>query len=315
MSASAERSRAAAAGIDQSPGRRAAGRPWVGRALLRATRPRQWLKNALVFAAPATGGVLSQPPALARATVAFVAFCLASGGLYLLNDVVDRAADRLHPVKRSRPVAAGLVPVPLATVAAAALLVAAVVTGVLGGGLALAAVVCGYVGLALAYTLALRDVVLLDLTALAGGFLLRAVAGGVAVGVPLSSWFLIVASFGSLFVATGKRNSEHTDLGPGRGSHRRTLDGYSKAYLLYVQVVSSTVAIAAYCLWAFEGAAGSELWSGLSIVPFVLGVLRYALLLDAGRGGTPEDLVLADRPLQLCGVAWVLLVAGGVYLG
>jgi decaprenyl-phosphate phosphoribosyltransferase len=168
--------------------------------------------------------------------------------------------------------------------------------------------------LSMAYTFVLRGIVLVDLAAVAGGFVLRAAAGGVAVDVPLSSWFLIVACFGALFIATGKRRAEHSGLGEARGDHRRTLEEYSEPYLRYVMSSASTVTIAAYCLWAFEGASGRSLASALSILPFVLGIYRYAMLLDAGRGGAPEDIVLRDRPLQLCGLFWVLLVGLGVYL-
>jgi decaprenyl-phosphate phosphoribosyltransferase len=290
-------------------------RPRLPVSLLRSARPRQWAKNVLVFGAPATGGVLFEPWALRRAVLAFAAFSLASSGAYFLNDLVDRAVDGSHPTKRNRPIAAGLVSPALAAVVAIVLLGAGLVIGLVGAGLGLAAVLVGYVALTLAYTLVLRNLVLLDLAAIAGGFLLRAVAGGVAVDVPLSSWFLIVASFGSLFIAAGKRHAEYVDLGDTRASHRQTLDEYSEPYLRYIRHSSSTVAIAAYCLWAFEGAAGGPLWSGLSIIPFVLGIFRYSLLLDAGRGATPEELVLTDRPLLVAGGVWVLLVAVGVYLG
>jgi decaprenyl-phosphate phosphoribosyltransferase len=183
-----------------------------------------------------------------------------------------------------------------------------------GVNLELGLVMAGYVGLTLAYTFVLRDIVLLDLAAIACGFLLRAIAGGVATGVALSSWFLMVASFGSLFIAAGKRHAEYTHLGHERGSHRQTLEEYSEPFLRYIQYSASTVAIAAYGLWAFEGEAGGNVWSELSIVPFVLGILRYTLLLETGRGATPEDLVLNDPPLLLMGLGWVLMVAAGVYL-
>ncbi len=283
-------------------------------ALLATARPRQWAKNILVFGAPATGGVLLEPTAVARTVLSFLAFCLAASGVYYANDIVDRKMDRAHPLKRRRPIASGRLPVRLAGVAAALLLAAGLAVAILGVGWRLAGVVGGYIALSLAYTLVLRGVVLLDIAAVAGGFVLRAVAGGVAVGVPLSSWFLIVACFGALFIAAGKRRSEHISLGPLRGEHRRTLDEYSEQYLRYILGNSSTITIAAYCLWAFEGAAGRSLPSGLSIVPFVLGIYRYAMLLEAGRGGTPEELVLADRWLQVFGFLWVLLVAVGVYL-
>jgi decaprenyl-phosphate phosphoribosyltransferase len=284
------------------------------RALLVTARPRQWAKNVLVFGAPVTGGVLLEPVALVQTLLAFLALCLVSSGMYYVNDIVDQEADRAHPRKRHRPIAAGRLPVGLAAVVALLLLAAGLIVAFLAAGVKLSAVVFTYAALAAAYTFVLRGVVLLDIAAVAGCFVLRAVAGGVAVGVPLSSWFLIVACFGALFIAAGKRRSEHISLGPQRGEHRRTLDEYSDQSLRYLLSSSSTVTIAAYCLWAFEGTAGRNPPSGLSIVPFVLGIYRYGILVEAGQGGTPEELILNDRWLQVFGILWVLLVGAGVYL-
>jgi decaprenyl-phosphate phosphoribosyltransferase len=284
------------------------------RALFVTARPRQWAKNVLVFGAPATGGVLLELEAFAKAAAAFLAFGLVASGLYFVNDIVDRVADRAHPRKQFRPIAAGNLSMRLATAFAALLIVGGMAVAVWSSGLRLGAVVGAYLTLALSYTFVLRSIVLVDLAAVAGGFVLRAVAGGVAVDVPLSSWFLLVACFGALFIATGKRRAEHGYLGQTRGDHRKTLDQYSESYLRYVMSSTSTVTIAAYCLWAFEGEAGRSLPAALSILPFVLGIYRYAMLLDAGWGGAPEDIVLRDRPLLLCGLSWVLFVGIGVYL-
>jgi decaprenyl-phosphate phosphoribosyltransferase len=138
---------------------------------------------------------------------------------------------------------------------------------------------------------------------------LRTIAGGVAVGVTISPWFLIVAGSASLFMVTGKRHAEMIELGESAGSHRLTLTKYSREFLGYVRAVSSSVTILAYCLWAFEksSGAGNPVWFQLSIVPFVLGILRYALLLEQGGGGAPEDLVLSDRVLIGLGFLWAAL--------
>jgi decaprenyl-phosphate phosphoribosyltransferase len=297
----------------ERPGRAPAGA--ILRGLLVTARPRQWTKNLLVFAAPATGQVLTEPASLASATLAFAAFCLAASGTYFVNDVVDAPADRTHPVKRDRPIAAGLVPLGLAVAVAAVLMAGGLAVALAGGGLPLVAVVAGYIALTLAYTFWLRDVVLLDIAAIAGGFLLRAVAGGVATGVPLSDWFLLVASFASLFLAAGKRTAEYVRLGEERAKHRRSFDEYSETYLRFIQYSAATITIAAYALWSFEGETGGTVWSGLSIIPFVLGIFRYGLLLEQGRGAAPEEAILSDPPLLVLGVAWVLLVAVGVYAG
>jgi decaprenyl-phosphate phosphoribosyltransferase len=172
-----------------------------------------------------------------------------------------------------------------------------------------------YAVITLSYSLWLKEIAVVDLAAVASGFVLRAISGGVAADVPISDWFLIVASFGSLFMVAGKRHAEHLDLREGRGSHRATLEEYSLGFLGYVRSVSSGIAITAYCLWAFEKAdlADVPVLFQLSIIPFVLAILRYALLLDAGRGGAPEEVVLGDRHLQVLGLVWVGLFAAGVY--
>jgi decaprenyl-phosphate phosphoribosyltransferase len=283
--------------------------------LLRTARPRQWLKNVLVFAAPGAAGVTIEVGTVAPIIGAFAAWCLVSSGTYFLNDAVDAEADRLHPRKRHRPVAAGIVPVPLAKLLAVLLIGAGVGLPLVWGAPGVTAVIATYAGVTISYSLWLKDEPVIDLAAVASGFVLRAISGGVAAGVPISNWFLIVASFGSLFMVAGKRHAEHLDLRDGRGAHRATLEEYSLGYLRYVRSLSSSVAIAAYCLWAFEkaDAAGSGIFFQLSIVPFVIAILRYALILDAGRGGAPEEIVLGDRTLQVLGLAWVALFALGVY--
>jgi decaprenyl-phosphate phosphoribosyltransferase len=246
--------------------------------------------------------------------LAFVAFCMVSSATYLVNDVRDVDADRRHPRKRFRAIAVGTVPPRLALVSAVVLLL---------GGFAIAAavriellvVVVSYVVLTTAYTLWLKHVEVVDIVAIASGFIMRAVAGGAAVEVPLSRWFIIVASFGSLFIVAGKRHGEHIDLDASRGEVRATLAGYSRDYLKYVWTMASGVTIAAYCLWAFEMApSGSDVpLYELSIVPFVTFMLRYAQLLEAGHGEAPEDVVLGDRVLQALAAAWIAVFGAGVY--
>ena len=285
--------------------------------MLRTARPRQWIKNVLVFAAPGAAGIGLDAGAgtLGRILGAFAAWCLVSSGTYFLNDAVDMEADRLHPRKRHRPIAAGIVPARTATVVAVALIAGGIGLPATWGAFDLAALIATYAVVTISYSLWLKDEPVIDLAAVASGFILRAISGGVAANVPISNWFLIVASFGSLFMVAGKRHAEHIDLREERGAHRATLGEYSLAYLGYVRSVASSVAIAAYCLWAFEKAeaAGSGVFFQLSIVPFVIAIFRYALLLDAGRGGAPEEIVLGDRTLQAVGLVWVALFAVGVY--
>jgi decaprenyl-phosphate phosphoribosyltransferase len=283
--------------------------------LARSARPRQWIKNVLVFAAPGAAGISITPRHLAPVIGAFAAWCLVSSGTYLLNDAMDVEADRVHPKKRRRPVAAGIVPVRVAQLVAAVLLAAGVGAPLVWGAPGVAGILAIYAAITISYSLWLKEMAIIDLAAVASGFVLRAISGGVAAHVAISDWFLIVASFGSLFMVAGKRHAEHVDLREGRGAHRATLEEYSLGFLGYVRSVASGVTILAYCLWAFEKAkvAGDPILFQLSIIPFVMAILRYALLLDAGRGGAPEEIVIGDRALQILGLVWVGLFAAGVY--
>jgi decaprenyl-phosphate phosphoribosyltransferase len=285
------------------------------RGLVSTARPKQWIKNVLVFAAPGAAGVLDDPSDLARAAVAFVCLCLVASGTYFLNDASDADADRAHPTKRARAVAAGSVPVGSARVAGVVLIAAGI-----GLGFAvrwqLAVVVAGYVAVTTSYTLVLKHIAVLDIVAVAAGFVLRSVAGASATDVPISDWFFIVASFGSLFMVTGKRTAEAGELGDAASGVRATLGEYTTAYLAYLRAVSSGVVLVAYCLWAFEKAAVADAsipWFELTIPPFAVGILRYALLVESGKGAAPEDVVLEDRTLLLVGVAWAVLFALGIY--
>jgi len=284
--------------------------------LLKLARPKQWAKNVLVFAAPAAAGVLDNRQWALDALVAFVSFCLAAAGTYYINDARDVDADRLHPKKSRRPVASGVVPVPVAYVGGVLLLAAA-----LGSALAvnanLAYTVGGYIVLTTAYSSWLKQVAVVDLVAVAAGFVLRAVAGAAATEVPISDWFFLVTSFGALFMISGKRAAEAKEMGDDATDFRSVLGAYSPSYTAYLRAVTSGAVLVAYCLWAFEKAETvvdvTVPWFQLSILPFVMAVLRYALVLDQGRGSAPEEIVLSDRPLQLIGVAWAVVFAVGVY--
>ena len=285
------------------------------RGLLRTSRPKQWTKNVLVFAAPGANGSLSQGTALAHTLIAFVCFCLAASGTYFLNDAADVASDRRHPTKRNRPVAAGVVSVGLARAVGVGLVLSAIALS-FAARWELAVTIAGYVAITTLYSMVLKDVAVVDIVAVASGFVLRAVAGVTATGVPISEWFLIVASFGSLFMVAGKRRAERLEMGEDAVSVRATLGEYSDAFLAYVLTVSSGTVFVAYSIWAFEKAEEAHLsvpWYQLSIVPFVLGILRYALLVDQGKGYAPEELVLTDRTLQVIGVFWVVVFGLGIY--
>jgi decaprenyl-phosphate phosphoribosyltransferase len=284
-------------------------------ALLVEARPKQWVKNVLVVAAPAAAGVLGEGSAIFDTFIAFVAFCLAASGTYFLNDSLDVEADRLHAKKRFRPIAAGEVPVPMARVVGVVLILCGIGIGFVTGW-KLPVVIATYIAFTTTYSIWLKHVAVVDLGMVAAGFVLRLIAGACAVDVPISVWFFIVGSFGSLFMVAGKRHAEHMDLGSEAAGHRATLSEYSLEYLGYVRSVASGVTMVGYCLWAFEKSAhiAGVPWYELSIVPFVLAVLRYALLVERGEGGAPEDLVLRDRPLQVMAFLWVVLVGIGLYV-
>jgi decaprenyl-phosphate phosphoribosyltransferase len=287
-------------------------------ALLVAMRPRQWVKSLLVVVAPVAAGKFFHPGIAGKTAVAFVAFCLASSGTYLLNDVRDREADRRHPGKRTRPIAQGFLSVRTATTASVVLLVLG-----LGVGFALrwqlGVVVALYVAESVGYSMGGKRLSVIELGFVTSGFVLRAIAGGVACTLPLSPWFLVVISFGALFVVVGKRVAESHALGEDRGDHRAVLDTYTPGFLHAALTMCAGVTVTGYCLWAFVADRSGlsvhhdQIWIQLSVVPVVLAILYVLLQLDAGRGGAPEDLVLKDRVVQVLGVCWAVLVALGIY--
>ncbi len=312
------RTRPAAATVElqppaPAPEHRRAARDW-----LRVARPKQWAKNVLVFVAPGAAGVLTHAGPALHALGAFGIFCAAASATYLVNDVVDTDADRRHPAKRLRPVAAGLVS-PAAAVSVAAVLMSAALAGAaLLAGWPLVVVVAAYGAVTIGYTLRLKHEPVIELTAVASGFVLRAIAGGVATHVPLSRWFLVVTSFSALFIVIGKRTAEHETLGDDRGQHRSALDHYSRTFLRSALTLSAAGAVTTYCLWAFDKAGlarhGDHLvWIELSVAPVVTGVLYVLRLLDAGRGGAPSELAFEDRTLQVLALVWTVLVGIGVY--
>jgi len=290
-------------------------------ALISAMRPRQWVENVLVFAAPLAAEQIFAPDILLPSIGAFVVFCLVSSATYLINDIRDVAADRAHPKKRARPIAAGHLPAAGAAVAAGVLMAASIALSAFIS-LALTGVVIAYAVSTLAYSFGLKHEPVIELALLALGFLLRAIAGGAASGLPISQWFLIVAGFGSLFMAAGKRYSELARFaGVGTDNAkaiddspmRKSLDGYTLGYLRFVWGVAAAVTITSYCLWAFDVAEtpSSFPWAEWSVLPFVLAILRYAVSVDRGDAETPEDTALQDRVFLLLGFAWLVLFGLG----
>lgn len=281
--------------------------------LLRAMRPHQWTKNVLVAAVPLAAGKLLAPAILLQTVAAFIVFCLAASATYLINDTVDVEADRAHPTKHTRPIAAGELAPRAAVIAAVVLIVVAELIAFLVAP-DLAAVLAAYVAVTLSYSLWLKHEPVIEMAFLALGFLLRAIAGAAATGIAVSSWFLIVAGFGSLFMAAGKRSSELNSALTASGSTdppkatRKVLTGYTPGYLRFVWATAASVTITAYCLWAFEVAVVQSTlpWAKLSIIPFVLAIMRYAVDIDRDTAEAPDRVVLSDRTLLGMGVLWVV---------
>ena len=288
------------------------------RLVVRSLRPQQWTKNLLVFAGLGFSGRLLERDAWPPALAAFLIFCGLSGVVYLINDVLDRAADTEHPIKRFRPVASGALSPTLALIVAAVLGIACL-AGAAAVNRGLAMTGGAYVALLLAYSIALKHYVIIDVLTLSGGFVLRANAGAVAIGVPISHWLLVCTTLLALFLGLSKRRHELTLLADGAGGHRPILQEYSP-YLLdqMISVVTASTLIA-YSVYTISSETAARLGSdrlGLTI-PFVLyGIFRYLYLVHQRRGGgNPSDLLLTDRPLLVCVALWVGAVVTVLYTG
>lgn len=300
------------------PGRPFAGAPGRTAAvnLLISLRPGQWTKNLLVFAGLLFGERLLEPPAVARAVAAFAIFCALSGAVYLVNDVADREHDRVHPLKATRPIASGALSVSRA-IAAAVILCAAALAASVAIGVWFALTAAAYIALQALYSGPVKQIVILDVLTLAMGFVLRAVAGAVAVNVAISHWLLVCTLLLALFIALAKRRHEIVLLAGEASNHRRILGEYN-AYLLdqMIAVVTASTLIA-YIFYTVSPETQEKFggpWLGLTI-PFPLyGIFRYLYLVHRREGGgSPADLLLTDRPLLVCVALWALAVALIIY--
>jgi decaprenyl-phosphate phosphoribosyltransferase len=283
--------------------------------VVKTARPRQWAKNVLVFVAPFTGAQITNGSVLVDALIAFAAFSLVASSVYLINDAVDVEADRAHPTKRNRPIAAGVVPVPVAYVAAVVFLAVGLGLSFLANP-QLAIVLAVYEAVQLGYCFGLKHQPVVDLAIVGSGFLMRAIAGGVAAGIALSQWFLLVTAFGSLFMVAGKRYAEIMLFERTGAKIRSSLKKYTASYLRFVWATAAAILIMSYALWAFDLRlkADGSIWPVISMVPFVIAVLRYAVDVDGGTAGEPEEIVLKDRVLQVLGVLWIASLGVTFYL-
>jgi len=284
--------------------------------LLRSLRPAQWTKNLLVFAGLLFGRRLFDPTAIARAFAAFAIFCALSGAVYLINDVADRDADRLHPLKMGRPIASGALRVPVALAAAGGIALAAVASAI-ALGWTFALVAGTYLALQVLYSGPLKNIVIIDVLTIAVGFVLRAAAGAVAVDVEISHWLLVCTVLLALFMALAKRRHEIVLLAGDARSHRPILGEYTPYLLdqmIAVVTASTLISYAFYTISPETEAKFGTQWLGLTI-PFPLyGIFRYLYLVHQREGGgSPADLLLTDRPLLLCVALWAAAVALIIY--
>jgi len=277
-------------------------------------RPSQWVKNLLVAAAPAAAGALDEPSIAGKTVLAFVAFSLAASATYLANDAADVESDQLHPEKRHRPIAAGELSVRSAVFAATFLAVAALAIATATAP-SFVWIILGYIALTSAYSYGLKHVVVIDVLAVTGGFLLRAVGGALATGLPITAWFYLVVGSGALMLIVGKRLGEF-QASHGSESTRRVLRHYSLPLLRSLLLVAGIGGIVGYVGWAFGEAAdlGDRGWLvTASITPFIGGILRYSWLSEQGRGESPDKLVFRDPPTVLLGAMWALLYGVAIY--
>ena len=278
--------------------------------LIELLRPTHWIKNVVVFAAPAAGLKLSSPTALGQTLLAFVAFCLASSSVYAINDAVDREADAKHPTKRHRPVARGAIRPLTAVLVAAVLIAVALLTTALLLNRGVTTVLAVYFGLTLAYTLALKRRVILDVIVVALGFVLRAWAGALAVGVPASDWLMACVFTLCLFMGFGKRRCEVVMLGNEEDArqHRRTLVRYTPDLLTHLITVSAGIAVITFLLYTLDTAGHpspfhkEHLFFTLPIV--VYGIFRFAMVTELGLYSGPTEIVFRDRALMVAIIVW-----------
>jgi decaprenyl-phosphate phosphoribosyltransferase len=282
-------------------------------AVVQSTRPRQWPKNLLVFAAPLAGDTFGRAFGFWYALVALGAFIAASSAVYLVNDVVDAERDRGHPYKRFRPVASGRLPVAHAVILAVALVIVAVGVGLVIGEPLLAAAVAAYLAISFLYSAWLKHVPVVELACVASGFVLRVVGGAAATHVPPSGYFLLVCSLGALMVAIAKRYTELTVLGADAATHRPAMRGYSAPVLRLTQRVVTSVMIVSYVLWAWSDPhSKTRTWHLFSSIALACALLRFDRLTARATSKPVEDLIARDPVMVACEAAWLILFAVGL---
>lgn len=286
-------------------------------ALWRSMRPKQWVKNLLLFAALVFDQQLANPPALLHTVLGFAVLCLAASAVYLLNDLADLQADRAHPVKRHRPLASGALPVPIGRLAAFLLFAAAIAAG-FALDFQFGLITLAYLAQNLLYSFWLKHIPVIDVLVLASGYVLRVAAGVALITVErFSPWLYICTTLLALFLGFGKRRAEMVTLAEGANAHRRVLDGYTLPLLDQLNVIVSACTIMAYSLYTFSAENLPKNHLMMLTIPFVIyGIFRYLLLIQVeNAGGAPDELFLSDRPLLLTFFLWASTAVAILYLG
>lgn len=301
--------------VDPSVAIRRPAQPSLAWGLIRACRPKQWPKNALLFFGLIFALKLTDPALVERAFAGFLVFCAASSGVYLVNDLADLEQDRLHPKKRHRPLAAGAIS-PAQAIALAAILLVGSIAASVALGETFAALTAMYVVLTVVYSFYLKHVVIIDVFVIAAGFVIRAAAGAVVVNVPISPWLYVCTVLASLFLGLGKRRHELMLLSEGAGSHRPILDEYSLPLLDQLIVIVTAAAIMAYSLYTFSAENLPSDHSMMLTIPFVLyGFFRYLYLVhQRSGGGSPEEALIGDPPVLVSAILWLLTAVTILYL-
>ena len=302
-----------AAVVTASPDRPVSLTRWP-RAVIRTTRPRQWPKNLLVFAAPLAGASLGRDDGFGYAVLAMAAFGCASAAVYFVNDVADAERDRRHPVKRSRPVASGALPAQHALVLAVLAALLAVGAGVVIREPLLVVTVSAYLCLSFLYSFRLKHVPYLEMLIVASGFVLRVLGGAAATHVHPSGWFLLVCSLGALGVAVAKRYTELASLGPDAIRHRPVMRWYRPGTLRSAQLLIGVGMLATYLMWALSERTSVRPWHLASAVPLAAALIRFGVLTARRTVRPVEDLITRDAVMLCCEALWLTLFCLGLYL-
>ncbi|VBB09294.1 Hypothetical protein LUCI_4584 [Lucifera butyrica] len=281
-------------------------------AFIECLRPRQWSKNGLVFAALLFSIAQVSLVQWLDAAMAFLLFCLVSGGVYVINDYIDREKDRLHPDKAKRPIASGRLH-PRAGLGGGILILLIAIGLSFYKDTAFGGIVLLYFMSSLAYSVWLKHLIIIDVMTIAGGFVLRAVAGGIVIDRLVTAWFALCTLLLALFLAIGKRRQEVFLLADSRGGHRQVLQDYSIEFLDQLNGIVTTAVIMSYALYTISGGKPVEL---MGTVPFVIyGMFRYLYLVHSrNQGGAPEKVLFEDRPLLAAVLLWAVSVAGIQYI-